>query len=90
MVAFRKAHDLKLVPEFQYKQWVRTWTHSVSITRTEFWLVQAGVLCFNVYSFMTKHIWKIGMVDVEGVYYLAVSIQCVPEMKSVPVEGGIL
>ncbi|KAK1331372.1 hypothetical protein QTO34_009325 [Cnephaeus nilssonii] len=29
MSAFRKAHELRLLPEFLYKQWVRTPTHSL-------------------------------------------------------------
>ena len=36
------------------------------ITCTSFWLVHARIVYFNIYGFITKHIWKIGMVDVES------------------------
>lgn len=46
MMAFRKAHELRLLPEFQYKQWVRA--HSLPVTCTWFQLAHDGVMCFNI------------------------------------------
>ena len=42
------------------------------VTCTSLWLAYAHIMFFNIYGFITKLIWKIGMVDVEFSIWLSV------------------